>query len=116
MRGGVRKPIGYETIWKDRAGRVRIKVKVEEGKRFVDKRIVEWLKYHPGDDLKGYVIIHLDNNPFNFSKDNLAKVEKNTFLKMLNHKVYFDDKELNETSILLIKNIEETKRLEDGRK
>lgn len=111
-RGGVKKPIGYETIWKDREGRIRIKVKVAEGKRFVDKRIVEYLKYHPGEDLKGYVIIHLDNDPFNFSKDNLAKVKKNTFLKMLNNKIYFEHKELNKTSMLLVENINKTKEVE----
>ena len=111
-RGGVKKPIGYETIWKDRAGRIRVKVKVAEGKRFVDKRIVEWLKHYPGDDLKGYVIIHLDNDPLNFKKENLAKVKKEIFLLMLNNRMYFDNAELNKTSILTAQVIYESKKKE----
>ena len=111
--GRAEKPIGYETIWKDRKGRIRIKVKVAKGKKLVDKRIVEYLKYHPGEDLKGYVIVHMDNDPFNFSEDNLAKIEKNTFLRMLNNKVYFNDKQLNKTSILLMKNVLEAEKKEN---
>lgn len=99
-RGGIKKPVGYETIWKDRTGRTRVKVKVEDGKRFVDKRIVIWNKYHPEDNLKGYCIIHLDNNPLNFDIDNLAKVKKEVFLLMLNNHMYFNNSELNKASIL----------------
>ena len=108
-RGGVSKPIGYETIWKDRKGRTRIKVKTEEGKRFVDKRIVKWLEYNPNDNLNGFVILHLDNNPFNFDKDNLVKVKKEIFLLMLNNHLYFDDKKLNKSAILIATNMYEIK-------
>lgn len=110
-RGGVRKPIGYETIWKDRAGRTRVKVKVEEGKRFIDKRIVVWKKYNPNDDLKGYCIIHLDNDPLNFDIKNLAKVKKEVFLLMLNNHLYFNDADLNKTSILIAQNMYKSKRI-----
>ena len=99
-RGGVKKPIGYETIWKDREGRIRVKVKVAEGKKFVDKRIVEYLKYNPNEDLNGYVILHLDNDPLNFAKENLIKVKKEVHMYMLNHKLYFDNPELTKTGIL----------------
>ena len=112
--GRQEKPVGYETIWKDRKGRTRIKVKVAKGKKMVDKRIVEYLKYHPGEELKGYCIIHLDNNPFNFSKDNLVKVDKKTFHYMISHKqLYFDDADLNKTSLLLIENINKTKEVKE---
>lgn len=107
-KGGVKKPIGYETIWKDRKGRTRVKVKVADGKRFVDKRIVEWLKFNPNDDLKGYCIIHLDNNPLNFEINNLAKVKKQVFLLMLNNHIYFDDPNLNRISILTAQSMYKT--------
>lgn len=110
MCSGVRKPIGYETIWKDRLGRTRVKVKVEEGKRFVDKRKVVWLNHNPEDNLKGYVLIHLDNDPLNFDITNLAKVKKEVFLLMLNNHLYFDDAELNKTSILAAQAMYESKR------
>ena len=110
-RGGVKKPIGYETIWKDRKGRTRIKVKVEEGKRFMDKRVYEYLKYHPNEDLKGYVILHLDADPFNFDKDNLVKVKKEIHLFMLHHELYFDDAELTKTGIQLATLMYEKKQL-----
>lgn len=112
-RGGISKPIGYETIWKDRKGRTRVKVKVEEGKRFVDKRIVVWKQYHPEDDLKGFCIIHLDNDPLNFDINNLAKVKKEIFLLMLNNKIYFNIPELNKTSILIATNMYESKKKYD---
>ena len=110
-RGGVKKPIGYETIWKDREGRIRVKVKVADGKRFVDKRIVEWLKHNSEDNLKGYCIIHLDGDTTNFNIKNLAKVKKEVFLLMLNNHLYFNDPELNKTSILLAQNLYENKKI-----
>ena len=110
-RGGIRKPIGYETIWKDREGRIRVKVKVADSKRFVDKRIVEWLKYNPNDDLKGYCIIHLDNDPLNFNINNLAKVKKEIFLLMLNNHLYFNDSNLNKIGIKIAENMYETKKV-----
>ena len=99
-RGGIEKPIGYETIWKDREGRIRTKVKTADHK-FVDKRVAVWLKYHPDDDLKGYCILHLDGNTLNFDINNLVKVKKEVFLLMLNHHLYFRDSELNKSSILI---------------
>lgn len=99
-RGGIEKPIGYEVIWKDRPGRTRIKVKVAKN-TFVDKRVVEYLKYHSGEDLKGYVIIHLDSDPFNFSKENLVKIPKEIHMFMLHHKLYYNDAELTKTGILI---------------
>ena len=110
-RGGIKKPIGYETIWKDREGRIRTKVKVEDGKRFVDKRIVEWLKHNPNDDLKGYCIIHLDKDTTNFNIDNLVKVKKEVFLLMLNNNIYYKNAELNKTSILIATNLYENKKI-----
>lgn len=100
-RGGIEKyPIGHEVIWKDRPGRTRIKVKTATN-TFVDKRIVEYLKYHPGEDLKGYVIVHLDSDPFNFDKENLVKIPKEIHMFMLNHKLYYNDAELTKTGILI---------------
>lgn len=116
--GQNRKPIGYETIWKDREGRTRVKVKVEEGKKFVDKRIVVWKEHNPEDDLKGYCILHLDNDPLNFDINNLAKVKKEVFLLMLTNHLYFDDAELNKNGILLAEMMYKTKKgkmlLENG--
>ena len=109
-RGGIKKPVGYETIWKDREGRTRIKVKVEDGKRFVDKRIVKYLEYYPGTDLAGYVIIHLDNNPLNFDKENLIKIKKEIYMFMLHHKLYFDNPKLTKTGILIATLMYENKK------
>ena len=111
-RGGIEKPIGYEVIWKDRPGRVRIKVKTAKS-TFVDKRIVEYLKYHPGEDLKGYVIIHLDSNPFNFNKENLAKIPKEIHMFMLHHDLYYDNAELTKTGILIAQTRCELKKLKN---
>lgn len=111
-RGGIEKPIGYETIWKDRAGRIRTKVKTKDGMK--DKRIVEWLKHNPNDVLKGYVIIHLDKNTTNFDINNLAKVKKEVFLLMLNNKIYYDEPKLNKISILVAQNMYEIKQKERG--
>lgn len=99
-RGGIEKPIGYEVIWKDRPGRTRIKVKVAP-KKFVDKRVVEYLKYHPNEDLKDCVIVHLDSNPFNFDKDNLVKIPREVHMFMIHHKLYFNDAELTKSGIIL---------------
>ena len=82
-----------------------------EGKRFVDKRVVKWLEYYPNDELKGYVILHLDNDPFNFAKDNLVKVKKEIFLLMLNNHLYFSNKELNKSAIMVATNIYYSKKI-----
>lgn len=111
-RGGVEKPIGYETIWKDREGRIRTKIKTHEG--MIDKRIYIWLKNNPNDNLNGYCIIHLDKNTTNFNINNLAKVKKGVFLLMLNNHIYFDKPELNKTSILIAQNMYEIKQKERG--
>ena len=63
-RGGISKPVGYETIWKDREGRIRTKVKTKNG--MIDKRIAIWLDHYPNDNLKGYCILHLDGNIYYF--------------------------------------------------
>ena len=99
-RGGIEKPIGYEVIWKDRPGRTRIKVKVGT-KKFLDKRTVEYLKYHPNEDLKRQVIIHLDGDPFNFNEENLVKIPRQIHMFMIHHRLYFDNAELTKTGILL---------------
>lgn len=109
-RGGIEKPIGYETIWKDRFGRVRTKVKIANGKKMIDKRKAVWLKYNPTDNLKGHCIIHLDGDTTNFNIDNLAKVKKEVFLLMLNNHLYFNDPVLNKSGILIAQSIYENKK------
>lgn len=111
-RGGIEKSIGYETVWKDRIGRIRTKVKTKDGMK--DKRKVVWLEHNPDDDLKGYCIIHLDRNTTNFEITNLIKVRKEVFLLMLNNHLYFDNPELNKTSILIAQNMYESKLKERG--
>ena len=109
-RGGIKKPIGYETIWKDRKNRTRVKIKVAEGKKFIDKRIYIWKKYHPNDNLKGYVIMHKDNDPLNFDINNLAKIKKEVFLLMLSNNLLCNNASLNETGILIAQNMYESKK------
>ena len=109
-RGGIEKyPIGHEVIWKDRPGRTRIKVKTATN-TIVDKRIVEYLKYHPGEDLKGCVIIHLDSDPFNFNEENLVKIPKEIHMFMLHHDLYYNNAELTKTGIIIAKTRYELKK------
>lgn len=118
-RGGIEKPIGYETIWKDRNGRIRTKVKIKKGEKMVDKRIAVWRQYHPYDNLKGYCIIHLDGDTTNFDINNLVKVKKEVFLSMLNNHLYFNNPKANKAGILiaklLYKNGELKKNIKEGK-
>lgn len=109
-RCGIQKPIGTESVWKDRIGRVRTKIKVEQPNIWEDKEVYLYKKYNKDSNLKGYVIIHLDNNPYNFDKDNLIKIKKEIFLLMLNNRMLFDDRELNKVSILTATNMYECKK------
>ena len=121
-RGGIEKPIGYETIWKDRDGRIRTKVKVapedrekygRKDRNMIDKRVVVYLDNHKEEtfeDLKNHIIIHLDGDTTNFNVDNLEKIPKNIFLLMLNNRMYFNDRELNKSSILVAKTIYEARK------
>lgn len=96
----MKRPIGYETVWKDRPGRYRPMVKTKYGME--DKRVVKYLEYHKKETrktLKGYVIVHLDNDTNNFDKNNLVKVKKEVWLLVLSHKLLFNDKELNKIAI-----------------
>ena len=119
-RGGIPKPVGYETVWKDRNGRIRTKVRVADGRDYgkdrnmIDKRIVVYLDNHKEEnwkDLKGYCIIHLDNDTTNFSPDNLVKVKKEVYLLMLNNRMLYNDPYLNKASIMTAEYIYKIKKL-----
>lgn len=97
------------TVWKDRPGRTRIMAlhdgKHEEARRYYYKQ------YHPNEDIKGYRILQLDMDPWNFKEDNLVKVSPRVMNCLLNNNLLTDNPELNKTAIqtleleLFIRNI-----------
>lgn len=86
------------TQWKDRPGRVRIIALLGDGNH-MDARRYYYLKYHPNDDIKGYRILQLDMNPWNFKKSNLVKVSPTIMNCLLNNHLLSNNPKLNKLAI-----------------
>lgn len=82
------------TVWKDRPNRTRIMALLGNGEHMEARRYY-YLKYHPNEDIKGYRILQLDMNPWNFDEDNLVKVTPRIMNCLLNNHLLSDNKELN---------------------
>lgn len=82
------------SVWKDRPGRTRIMALLGKGEH-IEARRYYYLKYHPNEDIKGYRILQLDMNPWNFDKDNLIKVSPKTMNCLLNNHLLSNNKDLN---------------------
>jgi hypothetical protein len=100
-------PIGSEIITKN-TGDTLIKIS-NKGHSFCNrkgtwvlKRRFLWEKTY-GNIPKGYVVIFLDNNNFNFELDNLALATKNEILLLNKYGLYFNDKEMTRTGLLIIR-------------
>lgn len=103
------------TTWKDRPGRTRIMVLLGGGQH-MDARRYYYQQYHPDEDIKGYRIIQLDMNPYNFDKDNLVKVTPTVMNCILNNKLLTNDVELNRRAIEIIEFEQLVRRGKNGRK
>lgn len=86
------------SVWKDRPGRTRIMALFGNGEHMEARRYY-YLKYHPNEDIKGYRILQLDMNVWNFDEDNLVKVSPRTMNCLLNNHLLSDNKELNKLAI-----------------
>lgn len=89
------------SIWKDRPGRTRIMVLLGNGKHEEARRYY-YKQYYPNDDIKGFRILQLDMNPFNFNKDNLVKITPRVMNCLLNNHLLSDNVELNKLAIQTI--------------
>lgn len=78
-------------------------------KKHIDARLYYYKKYHPQEDTKGYVILHLDNDNTNFSEDNLVKVKQRVWNLLLNQRLWTNNKQINQTSILIATYQDESK-------
>jgi poly(3-hydroxyalkanoate) synthetase len=85
------------SVWKDRPNRVRIMAlydgKHEEARRYF------YRQYHPDENIKGFRILQLDMNPWNFEKDNLVKITPRIMNCLLNNNLLSKDVELNKMAI-----------------
>lgn len=97
------------SIWKDRPGRTRIMVLFGNGKH-MDARRYYYSLYHPNEDIKGFRILQLDMNPYNFDEDNLVKVTPKIMNCLLNNHLLSDNSELNKLAIQTLELEHLTKR------
>lgn len=67
--------------------------------KMIDARLYFYKMYHPNEETKGYVILHLDADISNFAKENLVKVNQRTWLLIQNQKLWTDNIELNKIAI-----------------
>lgn len=99
------------SIWKDRPGRTRIMAILGNGKH-EDARRYYYKQYHPKEDIKGFRILQLDMNPWNFEENNLVKVTPKIMNCLLNNHLLSKNPELNKIAIealqleILLKNNE----------
>lgn len=100
------KPVGSERITKDGY----IMLKVAEPNKWRLKHVVEWEK-HNGKLPKNHALIFLDRNKQNTSLDNLKLVSRSELLIINRDNLLKDNKELNETAVIIAKVTDKVQRL-----
>lgn len=85
------------SVWKDRPGRTRI-IALHDGIH-EDARRYFYKQYHPNEDIKGYRILQLDMNPWNFDEDNLVKITPRIMNCLLNNQLLSNNPALNKIAI-----------------
>ena len=80
-------------------------------KKQIPARLYYYKKYHPEENTKGCVIVHLDNDKSNFAEDNLIKISQRAWLLIQNQKLWTDNKEINKTAILITTSQDKNKLL-----
>ena len=86
------------SVWKDRPGRTRIMALLGNGKHLEARRYY-YMQYHPEENIKGYRILQLDMNPWNFEEANLVKVTPKIMNCMLNNHLLSDDPQMNKMAL-----------------
>lgn len=92
------KPVGTESIRKDKSGAAYIYVKVKEPNRWRMKHILEWEKYHAPVPA-GKVIIFLDGDTMHTDIKNLKMIDRGTHAVMNRLGLRYHDKELTEVAL-----------------
>lgn len=100
------KLVGSERITKDGY----IMLKVAEPNKWRLKHVVEWEK-HNGKLPKNHALIFLDRNKQNTSIDNLKLVSRSELLIINRDNLLKDNKELNETAVIIAKVTDKVQRL-----
>ena len=106
------KPIYSEMVTTNKGEKI-VLIKNEEGK-WEKKYLYLYKKYH-GSIPKNSAIIFLDGKKENFDKDNLVCVPRDYQRMMARENLYFKDKDLNETSLMILELIEKRKGIQEGR-
>lgn len=97
------------SVWKDRPGRTRVMIKTRNG--IEEARRYYYCKKYKDNDIKGYRILQLDMNPFNFNKTNLVKVTPLEMNLLLNNNLlaktdnYKFNKKANKIALKVIRNM-----------
>ena len=86
------------SVWKDRPGRTRIVALLGNGEHMEARRYY-YMQYHPEENIKGYRILQLDMNPWNFEETNLVKVTPKIMNCMLNNHLLSDDPQRNKMAL-----------------
>ena len=104
-------PLGTIVEWEDKTkpNVKRVMIKTEKGMEVA--RRYYYKLYNPNEDIKGYRIMHLDMNKFNFDKDNLIKVSATEFNCLLNNKLLSNNPNHNRLALLTIRNEISVKKL-----
>lgn len=100
------KSVGSERITKDGY----IMIKVAEPNKWRLKHVVEWEK-HNGKLPRNHALIFLDRNKQNTSIDNLKLVSRSELLIINRDNLLKDNKELNETAVIIAKVTDKVQRL-----
>lgn len=106
------KPVGSEFINK-KDGYTYVKI-AEPNTWDLKQRVI--YKWHYGDISSDYSVVFADQNKQNFELDNLILVKRKVKLMAKNKRLFFEDKELTKTGMLiaeLITNSSEKKKLLD---
>lgn len=109
-KGYNKRPIGSERL--DERGNVRIKI--AQPNKWVRKHIYVW-EQHYGKMPKGKCLIFLDGDKTNCDISNLQIVDKRVELLMARKELFYNDKELTKTGILIAQLDSKSKEIEKER-
>lgn len=104
-----RKPIGTISYFEKRK---ETSIKIGHPNKWISLQKYMWQVYHKDEELGDRMVLMLDQNPYNFRKENLVAIDKSTLIIINRVFKLSKNADINKTILLLAKIKEEANKLE----